>query len=148
VGLFYSHIFSAEEEKQIKGAISGAESGTTGEIRVLLKEKTTDKDITEYARKMFFSSGMHRTRYRNAVLIVVSVKDRRVAIWGDEALHDCVGQEFWNECIQQITEGFRNKKGVEALCRVIEKCGEELKKHFPLLNQENPNELSDDVLYD
>lgn len=148
MGLFVSHIFSIQEEKQIKEAISKAETGTTGEIRVLLKKKTYHKDITEYARKMFFSTGMYKTRYRNAILIIVSVKDRRVAIWGDEALHNCVGQEFWNRCIEHITEGFRNQKGVEALCQVIEKCGEELKQHFPLLNQENPNELSDDVLYD
>ena len=45
--------------------------------------------------------GLHRHETENAALILVAPKARRFAILGDRALHDRVGDDFWNDLVEE-----------------------------------------------
>lgn len=146
---FPSYRLSESDELRIQQSIKNAESGTSGEIRIYIGKLKKGEDILEKARLKFEELGMHQTKNRNAILFVYCPVQKSIAVWGDEGIHAVVSQDFWNELVHEIVEGFKTNHGVEALCQAIEKCGLFLKKHFPISSDsQNPNELSDEVHYE
>jgi uncharacterized membrane protein len=149
VDIFKKSKFSKVEEQQILNAIRRAEEQTTGEIRILITNSFGKFEPLEFARKKFFELGMYKTQHRNAVLFVICLNEKKLAVWADEAIYQKAGDEFWNQEVDIIISGFKNHKGVEGICKAIEKCGLFLKKHFPVSpDNQNPNELSDEVHYE
>ena len=90
------------EHDRIIQAIHEAESKTSGEIRVLIERGKLKSDPLEAAQRKFHRLGMHKTRERNAVLIL----SRRVFIslrllgttrfMKNAAMNS--GNALWKEC--------------------------------------------------
>src|SRR5262245_58206042 len=89
--------FTAEENRHIVEAIQQTEKSTSGEIRVFVESKCSYMDALDRAKEIFSKIEMQKTTDRNAVLIYVAVKDRQLAIFGDEGIHAKVGDEYWND---------------------------------------------------
>src|SRR5215470_15104455 len=83
------------EHDRIIQAIREAESKTAGEIRVLIQRGKLNSDPLVAAQKKFHRLGMHKTRERNAVLIFVAPRVHKLAVVGDDAIHERCGDEFW-----------------------------------------------------
>jgi len=132
------------DPKRIEDAIATAERQTSGEFRVVIHhEIVADPVIT--AREEFARLEMHRTRERNAVLILIAPESRKFAIFGDEAIHAKCGQPFWDEVTAAMTSHFREGKFTEGLVHAIERAGCLLAKHFPR-QPDDKNELPDNVV--
>lgn len=140
--------FHPEEEERIIEAIRLAELGTTGEIRIHLETDSKVDAITE-SKKVFHQLGMHKTRFRNGVLILLELSRQEFAIIGDEGIDKLVGDKFWNEERDLMQRHFRNRDFTLGLVLVIEQIGNKLKKHFPLPKGSggNPNELPNTISY-
>ncbi len=142
-----SPFFSKEEQKQIILAIQEAEMHTTGEVRLFVESKCKYVNALDRALLIFDHLQMEQTVNRNAVLIYIALKDRQLAIFGDEGIHNRVGEIFWNKELEKIISEFSNEHYVEGIIDVINDVGEVLKKHFSAEAATNKNELPDDIVF-
>src|SRR5678810_1027712 len=99
--LFKKKEFFTDEEKQlIVEAVQNAERRTSGEIRVFVEHRCRYVNAIDRAIEIFENLQMQKTQLRNAVLVYVAIKDRQLAVFGDEGIHNKVGNEYWaNEAV-------------------------------------------------
>ena len=128
---------------EIVEAIRRAEESTRGEIRVHVKQRC-GPDAMKEARKAFRRLGMHRTKEHNAVLILVALRSRSFAIFGDEAMHRRVRDSFWNATRDKMEGYFIKGDMVGGIAAGVQSVGEKLKEHFPA-GAGDKNELSNQV---
>lgn len=138
--------FSAEEEKRMVEAIRFAEIQTSGEIRLFVESKCRFVNPVDRAIELFGELNMHETKDRNGVLLYIAIKDRQMAIWGDEGIHERLGQEFWQKEVSEILSEFHQHQYVDGLCTIIANIGLALKQNFPY-EKEDINELSDLIIF-
>jgi len=139
--------FNDEENKLIVEAIQQAEKQTSGEIRVFVENKCSYMDALDRAREIFSKIQMQNTVDRNAVLVYVAVKDRQLAIFGDDGIHTRVGDEYWAEQVKQMISHFNKENFAEGIRQCVLDVGEALKKYFPYNNDTDKNELPDDIVF-
>ena len=128
-------------------AVRNAERHTSGEIRVFVESRCPYMDAIERAGQVFFKLQMQKTDDRNAVILYVAIKDRQLAVFGDEGIHARVGQEYWNRKVQQIISSFNRENYAEGIRQCIAEIGEALHTHFPFDNDTDKNELPDDIVF-
>jgi len=139
--------FNTEEKQQITDAIRRAEKMTSGEVRVFVESKCSYMDAIDRAAELFFQLQMQKTDARNAVLVYVAMKDRQLAIFGDEGIHLKVGDEYWNAEIKKMITNFNKENYAAGISEVVHDVGEALTKHFPYNNDTDKNELPDDIVF-
>ena len=121
---------TAAEDRRIKGAIAAAESRTTGHIVVRV---ISDKAIAalDHAKAEFQHARFHDNPARNTALVLVAPKARSFAVIGDAALHQRVGEPFWNDLIKEMTPYFARGATVDGIDHAITQLGRALAEHFP-----------------
>jgi uncharacterized membrane protein len=139
--------FSEEEKKMIVDAIREAEQQTSGEIRIYVESRCRFVDPLDRAAEVFAFLKMEKTTNRNAVLVYLAVKDRQLAIFGDQGIHEKVGEAFWKKEVMQIISQFQRDHFAEAIAKVIKEIGDALRYHFPYDRQTDINELPDDIVF-
>ena len=137
---------SKDQEESIVQSIQQAEEVTSGEIRVHIEKKCKADSPIDRAKEVFAELKMHETELRNGVIVYVAYKDHKVAIWGDEGIHEKVGQDFWDEELSLILDYFKKEDYETGLSEVILQIGQKLKENF-LYEKEDVNELPDAVSY-
>ena len=133
------------EHDRIVEAIREAESKTSGEIRVLIQRGKLNSDPLVAAQKKFHRLRMHKTRERNAVLIFVAPRVHKLAVVGDNAIHEKCGDEFWQRVVETMRGHFQNERFSDALIDAVNEVGKLLAAHFPRTSA-RANELPDDVI--
>ena len=139
--------FSAEEQQLIIESIRNAERMTSGEVRVFVESKCSYMDAIDRASELFFQLEMQKTDDRNAVLVYVAMKDRQLAVFGDEGIHKKVGNEYWNQEVQKMISNFNMENYAAGISEVVKDIGEALTKNFPFNNETDKNELPDDLVF-
>ena len=122
-----------------------AENQSTGEIRLHI-DSSAEKENVEVAFEVFQRLEMYKTKDRNAVLFHVNFNQRYLTIIGDEGIHQKVCQSFWDKIHSEVITQFVQGKYFFGLKEAIFKTGKELKKYFPV-KEENPNELPDEITF-
>ncbi len=135
---------SSFDRIQIQRAIAAAERETSGEIRVVVYPEAI-ADPVATAKSEFARLGMHRTRHRNAVLILIAPASRGYAIYVDESVHQQCGETFWNEVALAMASDFKRGAFTEGVVHAVRRAGEVLARHFPP-GPDDRNELPDDVI--
>jgi uncharacterized membrane protein len=133
------------DHDRIMEAIRGAESKTSGEIRVYIQRGKFETDPVMLAQKKFQRLGMYKTRERNAVLIFVAPRAHKFAVVGDQAIHEKCGEQFWQNVVDGMRVHFQNEKFSHALTEAINEVGKVLATHFPRTSA-NANELPDEII--
>ena len=141
-----ARFLSKEQERTIINAIKEAETNTSGEVRVHIEEKCKTGDPIERAKEVFAKLKMHETELRNGVIVYVATKDHKLAAWGDQGIHEKVGQQFWEEEIELMKKYFQADDYESGLRDAVLLIGEKLKEHFPY-QKDDVNELSDEISY-
>jgi len=139
--------FTAEEQQLIIGAIQNAERMTSGEVRVFVESKCSYMDAIDRAAELFFQLEMQKTDDRNAVLLYVAMKDRQLAVFGDEGIHKRVGNEYWNNEVHKMISNFNRENYAAGISEVVKDIGEALTNNFPFNNDTDKNELPDDIVF-
>jgi uncharacterized membrane protein len=139
--------FTAEEKGRIVNAVRDAERMTSGEVRVFVESKCRYMDPLDRAAEIFFNLEMDETDDHNAVLIYVAVKDRQLAVFGDEGIHKKVGAEYWNAEVKKMIDKFKDKSYADGIREVVMDIGTALNTHFPYNNDTDKNELPDDIVF-
>ncbi len=134
------------DEAKVLVAIARAELTTSGEIRVAISHHRRP-DALAAAQKRFKKLGMHKTPGRNAVLIYFAPLSHTFAVWGDIAVHEKCGDEFWQGVAAKISPRLKAGQFTEAVVEAVEEIGAVLAKHFPR-GQDGKNYLSDEIVRD
>ncbi len=141
------NLLSASDKQMLVQAIQAAEQNTSGEIRVYVESNIPKKqDALQRATEIFFKNKMNETKDRNGVLVYVAVADRKLAIYGDQRIHEKVGVEFWYQQVQEMTDHFKQAHYVDGMVRALDAVGHALKDHFPYDRTTDQNELSDEIM--
>lgn len=139
--------FSEEETKLIVKAIRHAEHQTSGEVRVFVESRCSWMDAIDRAAEIFFSLKMDKTEQRNAVLVYVAIKDRQLAVFGDEGIHNKVGTEYWNKVVNEMLSSFNKENYAKGIADCAIQVGEALTTHFPFDRDTDKNELPDEIVF-
>ncbi|HXL56064.1 MAG TPA: TPM domain-containing protein [Chitinophagaceae bacterium] len=139
--------FSPEEKEKILSAIQKAEQATSGEIRVFVENRCRFVDAIDRATEVFYGLKMEQTAYRNATLVYVALKDRQMAVFGDEGIYAKTGKEFWNEAVKKMIRNFNKENYAQGIMEVVEQIGAALAHHFPYDASTDKNELPDDIVF-
>ena len=139
--------FSEEEQQQIIEAVRNAERMTSGEVRVFVENRCSYMDAIDRAKEIFAELKMYETADRNAVLVYVALKDKQLAVFGDEGIHSKLGNEYWNTEVKKMIDNFNRENYAEGIKQVVEDIGEALTQLFPYNNDTDKNELPDDIIF-
>jgi len=139
--------FTPEENELIVNAIREAELRTSGEVRVYVESHCRFVDALDRALEIFQGLQMYNTADRNAVLVYVAIKDKQLAVFGDEGIHRKVGSAFWNKEVQQMMQHFNKQHYALGIATVVKEIGEVLVHHFPYNRETDKNELPDDIVF-
>lgn len=138
---------SDDDNKRIIEAIKSSEQLTSGEIRVYIESRNPLVNTIERASHIFFKMNMQQTKQRNAVLLYLAVKDKEVALFGDEGIHQQVGTEFWNHQVSQMISHFKENNLTDGILKCIAEVGNALIEKFPYNASDDKNELPDDIIF-
>ncbi|HET9056980.1 MAG TPA: TPM domain-containing protein [Chitinophagaceae bacterium] len=137
--------FSPEDHARIAEAIRNAEQKTSGEIRVFVENRCRFINPLHRAAEVFYGLKMEHTRHRNGVLLYIAMKDRQLAIYGDEGIHNKLGNTYWNNEVKKILSHFNNNNYVQGITDVVTDIGNSLRQFFPYEDGDR-NELPDDII--
>ncbi len=121
----------------IARSVWDAETHTSGEIRVHLEPRVPRARLgrslapLDRAREVFARLGMHRTQERHGVLIYIALRDRKLAIVGDEGIHARVGDAYWERLRDGMIEHLKREAPRDAIVHAVRDLGATLARHFP-----------------
>jgi Predicted membrane protein len=148
MSLFRRKEFFTDEEKQsIIDAVRNAEQRTSGEVRVFVESHCRYVNAIDRAVEIFENLQMQKTELRNATLVYVAVKDRQLAVFGDEGIHQKVGNEYWANEVMKMIHAFNRDNIADGIRQCVLNIGEALAMHFPYDRSTDKNELPDDIVF-
>jgi len=110
--------------------------------RRLIGKKRLGAGVLDRTRSLFISEGVTETKDRTGVLVLISKFEHEISILADQGIHSKVPQAFWNDLCREFVGSVREHHEIDGLCRLVEKIGAELAKHFPR-SPDDRNELED-----
>lgn len=108
--------------------------------QVLKRGERRRRAVWNHARRLLHE--LPPTRGRTAVLILVSLDERRAAIVADKAIASKLPADYWDTPHAMIVDGVRNGEAAAGIVRAIETMAVELARHFPR-EDDDINELPD-----
>jgi len=139
--------FTDEEKQNIVDAVRNAEQRTSGEVRVFVESHCRYVNAIDRAVEIFENLQMQNTEQRNATLVYVAIKDRQLAVFGDEGIHKKVGNEYWANEVMKMIHAFNRDNIAEGIRQCVLNIGEALALHFPYDRSTDKNELPDDIVF-
>lgn len=140
-------LLTTVENEEVLQAIRAAEKNTSGEIRVFMESHCEYMDPVDRAIEVFYNLKMDNTKDRNGVLIYVALKDRQLAIYADEGIHEKLPDNYWSECVQLMLAEFKQNYYVQGICKVAAQIGQSLAANFPYQGNGDKNELPDEIVF-
>ena len=89
-------------------------------------------------------SGVYNTKDRTGILIFISILERRVELLADSGINEKIPQGKWQNIVDNIIQGIKEKNVTAHLIESINDCGDLLAQHFPI-QPDDVNELSDEI---
>lgn len=149
------NFLSSDQRNEIADAISKVETMTSSEIRVLvvaassLLPKLSKMDQKEALRrraiKEFSKLGIHNTRDKTGVLIMVSIEERMVQVLAGTGINSVVPENTWPSMVQRVTDGIKAGNPAQGITMAVVDIGTMLSEKFPLKSDDS-NELSNVVV--
>ena len=114
--------FEEQFSIQVERAIEEAELLTSAEFKLHIEE-SCNEDLLDRAAFVFSELELHKTEKRNAVLLYVSVNDRKVSILADAGAKAHLPEELLSNCLSTLIHDFKSDddKMVEKINNVIPK---------------------------
>jgi putative membrane protein len=110
--------------------------------RLLIPRKDQKLETERRAMLAFYEAGLSATEGRTGILLFVSFFERQAVVLADQGIARHCKPEDFQELIQDLVKGAKDRQLVEGFEKAIGRCQGILTPHFPPLAQE-PNELKD-----
>jgi putative membrane protein len=108
--------------------------------RWFISKREVEEEVQEAAVTAFYQNGLFRTRDETGVLLYISVFEHKVCVLADRGINGKVPKDAWNEVVDVIAAGIRERRQAEAICAAVESVGAMLATHFPV-KADDTNEL-------
>lgn len=135
--------------EEIQNKINEIEKNTSGELRLILRRRRgynlRNVDFHDIALAEFHNLDMHKTKFRNGVLIMIFFEEKKFEIIGDEGIHSILKDDFWNEISGIISSEFRQGNYKKGILNCLDRTGSAMAKEFPFL-EGDVNELPDKIV--
>ncbi len=105
--------------------------------RKLIHPDELTTEVKEKAMVSFLELGLHETRDRTGILILISLFEHRVQVLADSGINEQVPEQTWDEIVAMIVAGIKSNDAGTAVCRAVERCGELLASHLPVKNDDS-----------
>ncbi len=112
---------------------------------VFIGARRKDHAVEQMALRVFYEKGLYKTKNNTGVLFFLSLLERKVRILADKGIHEKIGQETLDMFARTVSQGIKEGRACDALCKAIEDAGSLLARHFPV-TPGDINELPDDVI--
>jgi len=159
-----SHLWSADRQlrkafpaaslQRIEQAVTAAESGHSGELRVVIEgglgwavasagaSRLPASSLSRArAVDLFAQLGVWDTADNSGVLIYILMAEHQLEIIADRGIHAKVGEEVWQGIVADTTVRFRQGDYEQGVLSAIDAIGTLLRSYFPVTADRNPNEL-------
>ena len=113
--------------------------------RLLIAPDVAAAAVLTRACAVFAERGVHRTRGRTGLLILVSRLERRVVVRGDDALDAAVGNEGWARLVARLTARIRAGEAAAGLLDALSELEPTLARVAPR-TADDVNELPDAIV--
>ncbi|MCX8093985.1 MAG: TPM domain-containing protein [Candidatus Goldbacteria bacterium] len=124
-----NEILNPNELKLIIETIKNIEIKTTGKIRVYVGKKIRGEPMS-FARNIFKQFGLNRLVDKNGVLFIITVKDKKLIVFGDDGINSKVDKTFWINVKNALITKFKNGQFFTGLMGGINLVGEKLMEFF------------------
>ncbi len=106
-----------------------------------------DREIQARGRAMneFYEANLHKTEGSTGILLFISLNDHEAVVLADKSISEKISPETWNQVMQLMLQGAKKKDLALGYQQAIEKCGEVLSEHFPIL-PDDVDELSNHLI--
>lgn len=149
MSIFKKKYFSKTELKSLASVISEQEKNTSGEIRVVIRQRRHWKErklsLHELTLNEFYRFGMRNTRDKTGVLILLLLSERKFQIIADEGINKKVEDRKWDKVAEEMSDYFKAGNYLKGITEAIRSVGEELTKHFPH-KADDTDELSNEII--
>ena len=108
--------------------------------RRLIHPDELTAEVEEKALVSFLERGLHETRDRTGILILISLFEHRGHVLADSGINEKVPEHTWDEIVEIIIQGLKTGTACEATCRAIKRCGD-LLHEYPPQEDNNIDEL-------
>ena len=115
-------------------------------VRFVTSRERMAHKVALRAEQAFYKHGLHNTKGRTGILILVSMLERRVHVLADKGINDHVPAGTWDGLVSGIIAGIRTGHATDAICTAIAECGVLLAQVSPADSRNNPNELPDTLI--
>ena len=115
--------------------------------RIFTTKSECQEEVRQRAIEIFHTNHVSQTKDRTGIMIYISLLEKRVEVLGDCGINEKVSSEYWNELVENLLEQIKDGHLVNGLLTAIEKCGSDLKAHFPI-KADDTNEISNDLITD
>ena len=115
-------------------------------VRLVTSRERMAHKVALRAEHAFYKHGLHNTKGRTGILILVSMLERRVHILADKGINDHVPAGTWDGLVNGIIAGIRTGHATDAICSAIAECGVLLAQVSAVDSRDNPNELPDTLI--
>jgi putative membrane protein len=112
--------------------------------RLLTSDADEKEQVWRRAQLEFFLHRLHHTHKKTAVLIFVSVMERRAVILADEGIAKHLPPQTWEEVLKSLTGFMHSGEWAKGFQDAIRRSGELLKQHLP--ESGNANEISNNLI--
>jgi len=131
---------------QIPGLYIGYALGNFGAIlRPFMLEAKIDEEVNQRALQAFYEHNLHATKDRTAILIMVSLLERRVEILADAGINSKVPKDTWQDIVSDMITCIKTNDLSEGFCIAVSECGNILAKDFPG-SHDNPDEVCNKLI--
>ena len=117
-------------------------------VRFVTSRERMAHKVALRAEQAFYKHGLHNTKGRTGILILVSMLERRVHILADKGINDHVPVGTWDGLVNGVIAGIRTGHATAAICAAIAECGVVLAQVSPAESRDNLNELPDTLIQD
>jgi putative membrane protein len=116
-------------------------------LRMALTPGSTKvRRVRRRATELFKAACLGRTKRKTAVLLYLSVAERRAEIVVDDAIHGKVDAAEWGEAMAALVAEVKAGRPGEGMAQAVERIGKVLAAHVPAVQGDNPNEIPDGVI--
>ena len=126
-------------------AITDAELGNRGEVRVHVEPRCPHPDPIDRAAELFEELGMRETAADTGVLLYVATATRDCAVFAGAGIHGASDDDFWQGVADGLARGFARRDPVAGFEMALLQIGELLREAAPgddLAGDELPNRVS------
>lgn len=113
--------------------------------RLLTPQGDQAVQVDMRAELEFYELGIGATRESTGILLMVSLLEHRAVVLADEAISSQLPAETWQEVVDLMIDGVKQRDLADGLCSAITRCGDLLEAHFPIAPGDE-NELRDHLI--